>query len=350
MTSQWNLPQTQAENRTMKPPVSYLVRSCLVVALLLIGSLSFAPGSGAQPESWSARSVLPAPRWMLSAAALDGKIYAISGQLSGNEITPVVEVFDPATDTWARKADLPTPRFLASVSVVDGKIFVIGGGTARMLGTGIVEAYDPAADSWTRKASMPTPGHGLSTSVLGGKIYAIGRFDGTNRATVETYDPAADSWTAQAPLPSLRSHVCSATLGGKLYAIGGWDADFKSETHHAFNRVDAYDPAERRWSLRASMPTPRWLCSSSVIGGKIYVTGGVTLAAGGKWKTTGKLEIYDPETDTWVSGADMPTPRGWLSGALAHGKWYLVGGSARFQPGAVDPSLLNTVEVFAPPP
>ena len=333
----------------MTPPLNRPIKSRLVVALLLGGSLSFSCGSRAQLDTWSTRSGLPTPRWMLSAAAADGKIYAISGHVSGNKLTPVVEVYGPATDTWTRKADLPTPRFLTSASVVDGKIYVIGGGTASVLGTGIVEAYDPAADTWTRKASMPTPGHGLSTSVLSGKIYAIGRFDGTNRATVETYDPAADRWTAQAPLPSLRSHVCSAALGGKLYAIGGWDADFKKDLHQAFNTVDVYDPATKRWSPRAGMPTPRWLCTSSVIAGKIYVTGGVTLAAGGKWKTTGKLEIYDPETDTWESGADMPTPRGWLSGALAHGKWYLLGGSARFQPGAVDPLLLNTVEAFAPP-
>ncbi len=161
-----SLSDTAQETEPVRPTLNRPVRSHLVVALLLSGSLSFSCDSRAQ-SAWSARSGLPTPRWMLAAAAVDGKIYTICGRVSGNKITPVVEVYDPATDTWARKADLPTPRFLTSASVVDGKIYVIGGGTARVLGTDIVEAYDPAFDTWTRKASMPTPGHGLSTSVLG---------------------------------------------------------------------------------------------------------------------------------------------------------------------------------------
>ncbi len=63
-----------------------------------------------------------------------------------------------AGDTWTQKADMPKVRFILSASAVDGKIYAIGGSSA-MHGAGlsIVDEYDPTTDTWTTKAPMPTP-------------------------------------------------------------------------------------------------------------------------------------------------------------------------------------------------
>jgi N-acetylneuraminic acid mutarotase len=234
---------------------------------------------------------------------------------------------------------------------VAGKIYVIGGGdmTAH-LGLPTVEAYDPTTDQWTTKADLPTPRHGLATSVVEGKIYTIGGFDGTNHATVEMYDPTTDTWTPKAELPTLRSHVCTGVVNGKIYAIGGWDSVSEDDGHKAFATVEVYDPATDRWMKKADMPTPRWSCASSVVNGKIYVIGGTTITGEGEWITTTKVEIYDPATDTWTPGGDMPTPRGWLSGSTVNGKFYAIGGASRFQPGISQAVVLSTVEEFVPSP
>jgi len=62
-------------------------------------------------------------------------------------------VYDPATDTWAKKPDMLTARGVLSTSVVNGKIYAIGGGESREnLFLTVVEEYDPGATSAVKKA------------------------------------------------------------------------------------------------------------------------------------------------------------------------------------------------------
>jgi hypothetical protein len=59
---------------------------------------------------------------------LDGMLYAIGGYEGAPFLgSPIVEVYDPATDTWARKTDMPTPRWGLSSIAVHGVIYAIGG-------------------------------------------------------------------------------------------------------------------------------------------------------------------------------------------------------------------------------
>jgi hypothetical protein len=58
---------------------------------------------------------------------VNGKIYAIGGCTGMANVFPTVEEYDPATDTWTKKADMPTARELLSTTAVDGKIYAIGG-------------------------------------------------------------------------------------------------------------------------------------------------------------------------------------------------------------------------------
>ena len=39
-----------------------------------------------------------------------------------------------------------------------------------------------------------------------------------------------------------------------------------------------------------------------------------------------KVEMYDPETDTWEQRADMPTPRSAVSTSVVDGKIFVIGG------------------------
>jgi len=69
------------------------------------------------------------------------------------------------------------------------------------------------------------------------------------------------------------------------------------------------------------MPTPRWSLSASVVNGKIYAIGGLTVNA-----ALSTVEEYDPVTDTWTKKANMPTPRGDLCTAVVDNKIYAIGG------------------------
>ena len=66
----------------------------------------------------------------------------------------------------------------------------------------------------------------------------------------------------------------------------------------------AYDPATNTWTQKASMSAPKDDAAADVLGGKLYVVGGLN---GGPPLTT--VEVYDPSSNAWTSKAPLPTRR-----------------------------------------
>ena len=77
-------------------------------------------------------------------------------------------------------------------------------------------------------------------SAPNGKIYAV---SGANTGTypfVDEYDPASDSWTIRSSIPTPRYYFGLAAAGnGKLYAIGGFD------TRSYLGTTEEYTPPSR---------------------------------------------------------------------------------------------------------
>jgi len=135
----------------------------------------------------------PTPRDHHTAAAVDGRLYAIGGRRNGNYSLNLdtAEVYDPATKRWQPRAGMPTARSGIAAAVLDGRIFIFGGEAPA--GTfGEVEAYDPKTNSWSAHARMPTPRHGLGAAIVGGRIYVISggpRPGDTSSAANEIFRP-----------------------------------------------------------------------------------------------------------------------------------------------------------------
>ena len=152
------------------------------------------------------------------------------------------------------------------------------------------------------------------------------------------------TWTRKADMPTPRFILSTSVVGGKIYAIGGGkDVDLSQE----FSIVEEYDPGTDTWIRKAHMPTPRGDHSASVVNGKIYVIGGYELLNDGTVETFGDaplvptVEEYNPVTDTWTKKADMPTLRHGLSTSVVNGKIYAIGGWT-------GSSTLSTVEEYDP--
>jgi N-acetylneuraminic acid mutarotase len=94
-------------------------------------------------DTWVQSSDMPWARNGHTASAVDGKMYIIGGhntetfklfdegKIDEDEVVKLlstVDVYDPATDTWTTAADFPFLRSYLSAAVVDGKIYAIGGG------------------------------------------------------------------------------------------------------------------------------------------------------------------------------------------------------------------------------
>jgi len=90
------------------------------------------------------------------------------------------------------------------------------------------------------------------------------------------------------------------------------------------------------------MPTQRYLLGTSVIDGKIYAIGGYYHSINGPIYST--VEIYDPQTDTWTKGVDIPVTTAAMSTSVVDEKIYVIGGTTATHP---DEHWVLTSAVYA---
>ncbi|TKJ33435.1 MAG: hypothetical protein CEE38_20760 [Planctomycetes bacterium B3_Pla] len=315
--------KTQETTHNSKQNSFRIITSLMLSWLLGTASVCLAAGN-----TWTEKAPMPTARSLLSASAVDGKIYAIGGRkTNGSSASSAVEQYDPATDTWTTKAPMPTARQWLSTSAVNGKIYAFGGSPRTYQPAfSTVEEYDPATNTWTEKAPMSAARLVHSTSAVDGKIYVIGGFvrpgvwtEELATSDVEEYDPATDTWTQKAPMPTVRGFLATSVVNGKIYAFGGATAAGGT----ILSTVEEYDPTTDTWTTKASMPKARATFSStSAVNGIIYVIGG---ASGGSGLSI--VEAYDPATDTWTEKTPMPRARGFSATSAVNGKIYAIGGS-----------------------
>jgi N-acetylneuraminic acid mutarotase len=182
-----------------------------------------------------------------------------------------------------------------------------------------VEPFRAVEDSWTTLKPVPTIRSRLGVAVVNGKIYAIGgRNDGGYLSTNEEYDPATNTWTTKTPIPTTSSNPASATINNKIYVIGSFQSDL--------NQI--YDPESDTWSQGVPIPTAVGLAGAGATTGlfapkRIYVIGGYP-----SYDEVRLNQVYDPETDTWSSGTQMPTARHSLGVAVVNDTLYAIGGGS----------------------
>lgn len=263
-------------------------------------------------DTWTTKSPLNQHRAGLVAAAIDGKVYAISGYHAGTYLNSVEE-YDPVNDAWSFKSPIPSPRHAAAAVVVNDQIYVVGG-----YGGGWFNSmcqYDPATDTWRADlAPMPTAREYIAAASLNEKIYVIGGYNGQRLAVVEVYDTDTNSWTTAAPLPIPLEAPAAAVVNGKIYVMGGVGPGAP------VNSCYEYDPLTNSWNSKSPAPTARYAASAAVVGGKIFVFGGFGN------QLLAVTESYDPATDTWATHTDMPTPRRFTGAATVNNSIYVIGG------------------------
>ncbi|MBM1105618.1 ThuA domain-containing protein [Aurantibacter crassamenti] len=126
---------------------------------------------------WQIASNLPNPRSHISAAVVDGKIYALGGQ---NVLTDSVQnhnfldEYNPVSDAWIRKADLPAARsnFQTGTIVHNNKIIIVGGNREDLVHNDISE-YDVATDVWSQRCKLPLQIVAPIAEVFGDKLIVV---------------------------------------------------------------------------------------------------------------------------------------------------------------------------------
>jgi N-acetylneuraminic acid mutarotase len=234
-------------------------------------------------QSWTQKANMPTGRGQAACAVVDAKIYVVGGNNSaGNNWLTTFERYDPATNLWTTLPSLPTSvgRGFLSAAAVDGLIYAMGGGNSYYT-TGFSEnyIYNPQTNGWTTGAPLPKPRTGHGAAVIDGRIYlARGQHqDIENRPMyandiVDVYDPATNSWSTAAPLTYPRHFLDVVAMHGRMYAIGGCLSPDGEDTKVAY--VEEHDPRDDYWRIVTFLPTARYLSAAAVADGEIFVFGG----------------------------------------------------------------------------
>jgi N-acetylneuraminic acid mutarotase len=322
--------------------MSFLTAASLSLILIsLVIVFGFAQ-SNLTSDTWKSTAPMPTARAQLGVAVVNGKIYAIGGSANDPEVGPIVlnftEEYDPLTDTWATKAPMPTARHSFGIAVFENKIYCIGGSINGPHLT-LNQVYDPATDTWETKMPMPTPRAGLSANTVNGKVYLMGG-DSAN-TTNEAYDPVTDSWFTKTQVPGGIIYSPSAVVDNKIYLFG-------SLSNPSLNQI--YDPETDTWASGANVPEGVADGAAAATSGanapvEIYVMGGLTtyLVNGNTFANYSNLnQVYDPKSNTWSTGAPLPTRLRFFGLANSNDTFYAIGGF----PGMI--GFLNTNYQYTP--
>jgi N-acetylneuraminic acid mutarotase len=167
-------------------------------------------------------------------------------------------------------------------------------------------------------------------AAVGGRIHVIGGglSPWCQLDRVDIFDPASGTWTPGAPLPSARNNLASAVLGGRIYVVGGLytpperRGEEKPQTDPS-PCVDVYDPATDSWSQAPALPSGRVKPAVVAVDGCLYVLGGRDLDPG---ENTSSILAYRPGEAGWTEVGQMPVGFRHSSGCSLNGKVYVTGG------------------------
>jgi len=156
---------------------------------------------------------------------------------------------------------------------------------------------------------------------VGEKFYLLG---GRDIRPVSIYDLKTGSWSTGAEPPLEMHHFQPVVYQNKIYIISALTGKYPGET--PTESIYIYDPASDEWSKGDEIPEERRRGSAGNVlhEGKIYVSCGIKNGHIGDHKNW--LDRYDPSTGKWEVLADAPRPRDHFQAVLANGKIYAPAG------------------------
>ncbi len=129
----------------------------------------------------------------------------------------------------------------------------------------------------------------------------------------------AGQWEAKTPVPIAKKVPSGTELDGEIYIIGGGPC-----SQQGTRKNYKYNPNSDSWVLKANMPTGRGMGPvAAAVNGKIYVIGGAQSHATIVLRDN---EAYNPVDNSWVSKKPMPTERYGAAVGVVNEKIYVIGG------------------------
>ncbi|RKU20580.1 hypothetical protein C6500_08435 [Candidatus Poribacteria bacterium] len=180
---------------------------------------------------------------------------------------------------------------------------------------------------------------------FGKKVIVIGVVLIFSLMPIESF--AGEDWKLMTELPTKRWEFSTAVVEDKIYIIGGSLFENRAGPF-GLSTVEVYDPQTNTWQRGADMPTPRTNAKAAVVDGTIYVFGGYNSKDKflQNWKMADHVEAYDPLTDTWTQKKEMPISRFYFGLGVVAGKVYLIGGTTGLGEG--QEQRMDRVDIYDP--
>lgn len=302
--------------------------------MLVLGSLSTCVM--AQALDWQELAPMPVGKWEAATVVIDEKFYLLGGYTDGVRSSKRSDIFDPRDRSWQQIQDLPS-AITHMNAVLDGRtIWLAGGFKDGYKGHTIAEVwnYDIDQDRYTAGPLLPATRGGGGLALVGRELHYMGGLkadrdtDAADHWVLDLTAWAEGSahWRKAAPMPAPRNQFSTVTLNGLIYAIGG-------QLHHDSMqldqpRVDIYDPMSDSWSSGPELPKGHSHAEGGtfVHEGRIYLVGGHTTPAGGTKSIDADILVLPPG-GSWAVVGTLPMPLSSPAATIIAGKLYVAGGS-----------------------
>ena len=261
----------------------------------------------------------------------NGKFYAMGGRSSdtaGSDFTHPFE-YDPVSNTWTTKSatypDNQVNNMACGVLVQNntGYIYCVGGSAAgASTATARVFRYNPVTDVIEALAAGDNwPGNSSGTILPGGfalwsdilaaanNLYILGGFDinvaSTNQIWRFNQNGAVGAkWTQMVNTPMGVMYAPTCRAGGNLIYVAG-ASDYQGGTVVDTTNSFSFDPNTNTIGTIAPIPRATGETRALSFCNKMYVMGGGRVAP----NPSNEVDIYDPATNTWSTGAPFVNPR-----------------------------------------
>jgi N-acetylneuraminic acid mutarotase len=196
-----------------------------------------------------------------------------------------------------------------------------------------------SAQSWqlVETTGEPIKRHENSLTSIGSKLYVFG---GRGVKPMDVLNTETNVWTTKGETPLEMHHFQAVNYKGEIYVLGAFTGSYPHET--PIPNIYIYNPDTDTWRIGAEIPRKRGSAGAFVYNNKIYLVCGIQ---DGHWDGhVTWFDEYNPETNKWRTLSDAPQARDHTSVAVVGDKLYLAGG--RKSHAAINQVLeLTTAEV-----
>lgn len=294
---------------------------------LVVGLLATNPSPGPVPR-WLELAEMPFPRGEVGTAIVPGDqpraadIYVVGGFEGVGSASDRVSVYDTIENTWDEAPRLPDPRHHPGTAALGATVYVTGGAVSARDRTEQDElwALPQGATTWEELEPMPEPRAAHRMVAHDGRLYVVGGHGPSSR--VLTWAPDG-GWSTGAEMPGPRHHLAVVVREGSIWALGG-----RTEDDTLLDRVDIYDPETDTWREGPQLPTPISAAVEGVIDGRIHLVGGEDPAILGGGTFDHHL-VLEEDGEGWGRAEPAPLAVHGAAGGVVDGRLHVIGGAAR---------------------